>query len=553
MRRITKASLRALCSALLAASVLTGPAVLAGDLSDGVAQVDQEAGDRLAAIESLLKPAETITTALPDDPQQALIDATSELSADLGFPQDPTSAVLLARLPDEIAGRIANVLADMGECNAITQAHFEAIAGDLERIAADGGGLDPARFGDIRSCALRLWKSTSELELTLAETRNHPVVLGCTPTPHDDPKPPPLQEEIQQGLRTASTIDVWPVLRFDGLCASNTYANDYLLTVDMGGGDTYANNAGSNMIDLNYSPATSNVRGLRDVGPARGCQQAIAGLRQADCTPAVAVVLDVRGTDTYGVLQSPDLDLKCTPATSQLIRRMVTGGVGFLGVGILRDAGDGWDRYTSKTVSLGAGHIFGVGVLSDEGGNDSYLSVRNSQGFALVGGVGVLADESGNDTYDYYMPPAINPALPNQTDGAGGVVDDESRQAGGVDFEGQCDRIPRFTQGTGNVTTASLGILVDFAGSDRYRGAYGPFTAPGQVPPEVSAVEGHIGGSMGFGANGGAGLFVDFGSGFDTYTTVDYPLGAAPRGNNRVIAPRSKATGNGGLGLFVDE
>jgi hypothetical protein len=339
------------------------------------------------------------------------------------------------------------------------------------------------------------------------------------------------------------------VLRFDGLCVGSTYANDYLLTVDLGGNDVYSNNLGSNMVDLNYAPATSRVPGARGFGPARGCQQAIAGLRKTDCVPAVAVLLDTAGSDTYGVLQSPGLDIRCTPSTTRLIRRMVTGGVGFLGVGILRDSGASRDVYTSKTVSLGAGHIGGVGILSDGGGDDSYLSVRNSQGFALVGGVGILHDQAGNDTYDYYMPPAINPAAPNQSDGAGGVLDDESRQSGGTDFEGQCDRMPRFTQGAGNVLSGSVGILIDQSGSDRYRGAWGPFTAPGQTPPQT---EGHLGGSMGFGANAGAGIFVDLGSGYDYYTMVNYPLGAPTRGNNKVLLPRSKATGNGGVGVFVD-
>ena len=146
------------------------------------------------------------------------------------------------------------------------------------------------------------------------------------------------------------------------------------------------------------------------------------------------------------------------------------------------------------------------------------------------------------------MPPAINVSAQNQTDGAGGVLDDESREQGGTDFEGQCDRMPRFTQGAGNVLSGSVGILIDQAGSDRYRGAWGPFTAPGSVPE----AEGHLAGSMGFGANAGAGIFVDLGGGWDTYTTDGYPLGAPTRGDNKVLAPRSKATGNGGVGVFVD-
>jgi hypothetical protein len=546
MRRITRGSLRALFGALLAAMMLAGPSAFAGKLADDISQFDQGAGDQVRSVEDLLTPAEAITSSIPENPQEALIEATSELSADLGFPQDPAAQILLAQLPDEVAGRLANVLSVMRECNGITQTHLAEIGEDLEQVAADGGGLDPAQFADVRACALSLWKATNELELTLAETRSHPSTLGC-PASHN----PPVVPEIRND---GSTIDVWPVLRFEGMCHfSNTYANDYLLTVDAGGNDVYANNAASNMVDLNFAPITSRVPGVRGFGPARGCQQAIAGLRQTDCVPAVSVVLDVDGTDTYGVMQSPDLDSRCTPGSTQLIRRMVTGGVGFLGVGILRDAGVQGDRYTSKTVSLGAGHIFGVGILSDAGGNDSYLSIRNSQGFALVGGVGILADHTGDDAYDFYMPPPINPAAPNQSPGAGGVLDDEARDPNSVppDFLGECDRIPRFTQGIGNVTPASLGILVDFAGNDRYRGAFGPFTAPGQLP----ALDGHIAGSLGFGANGGVGIFADLGFGFDSYTTLNEPFvhGGQPRRRDQLILPPgTAATGRGGVGLFAD-
>lgn len=527
MRRIIRAIPSALLATLLAGAMLV-PSALAGQFSDEVGQFDENAGDQVRSVEGLFTPAQTITNAIPQDPQQALIDATSALSTDLGFPQDPSSDVLLAQLPDEIAGRLANTLLTMAQCNTITQTHFDAVEPNLEQVAIDGGGLDPAQFADIRACSLQLWTATNELELALNGTAS--AATGCTDT-------------------AGARLDIWPVLRFDGLCVPSTYSNDYLLTVDLGGNDVYNNNAGSNMVDLNYAPTTSRVKGVRGIGAARGCQQAIAGLRKTDCVPAVAVLLDMGGSDSYGVMQSPDLDRRCTPGTTQLIRRMVTGGVGFLGVGILRDAGVTIDRYTSKTVSLGAGHIFGVGVLSDGGGSDTYLSVRNSQGFALVGGVGILADQAGNDKYDFYMPPPITAGLPNQTDGAGGVLDDESRQSGGTDFEGRCDRIPRFTQGTGNVLPASVGILIDLNGSDSYRGAFGPFQAPGQVPE----ANGHIAGSMGFGANGGVGIMADLGTGADTYTHAgSYPYGSTPRGNNRVLIPGTAATGKGGVGLFAD-
>jgi hypothetical protein len=495
----------------------------AGRLADEVSRFDSEAGDAVRQIEPLLSPAEQITRALPADPQQAVIDRTAELSAALGFPQDPTLQFQTANLPDEIAGRLANVVQDLIACNAITQQHYSELRDRMEEIATTGGGLNSSDFADIDACALSLWTSTTELERANAAD---PSLCG---SPH-----------------VGAFVDVWPVLRYDGLCLDNLYQNDYLLIVDAGGNDTYMNNAGSNMVDVNFSPPTSLVPGVRGRGPARGCQRAIPGLAAADCVPAVAVVLDMRGNDTFGVKQTPDHDRGCT--ADLLIRRMVTVGVGFLGVGILRDAGGGSDKYTGKTGAVGAGHIFGVGILSDSGGNDTYSAVRNSQGFALVGGVGILNDESGNDNYGFYMPSPLNPAALNQQEGAGGVRDDEG--------EGLCDRIPRFTLGAANVLPGTIALFLDDSGGDNYHGAFAEdFVAPAQIPSTKA-------GSLGFGNNQGIGIFVDRGATSipDTYLVEKEPgcarnkLEFSTRDNGVVLPPGIECTGDGGgTGLFIDQ
>ncbi|MDQ3916231.1 MAG: hypothetical protein M3323_13045 [Actinomycetota bacterium] len=519
MARIRRALPSALLAALLTGSLLVGPAV-AGQFADEVSRFDQDAGDQVRSVEALLAPAQTVTSAIPVNPQQALIDATGDLSTDLGFPQDPSSDVLLAQLPDEVAGRLANVLLTMIDCNNITQAHFAAVEPNLEEVATTGGGLETAQFADVRACSLSLWTATNELEIALNGIADPAAPSGCTQT-------------------FGARLDVWPVIRFDGLCVANTYLNDYLLTVDLGGNDVYRNNKGSNMVDLNFAPTSSRVAGRKGFGAAKGCQRAIPGLVAADCVPAVAVLLDMAGTDTYGVKQTPDHDRGCT--TDLVIRRMVTGGVGFLGVGILRDAGTTGDRYTGKTGSLGTGHVFGVGVLSDAGGSDTYAAVRNSQGFALVGGVGILRDQNGNDSYDFYMPAAIDPTAKNQQEGAGGVRDDEG--------EGLCDKIPRFTLGAANVLPGTIAIFIDDSGSDRYHAAFtNKFEAPLQVPSTK-------GGSLGFGNNQGVGIFLDLGSAADSYTVDNEPFvqGQPKRGNNRVLVPGNSGTSEGGgAGLFVD-
>ncbi len=517
---IARRALAAVTGALLLASPPATAVAHAepGSVVDAIVAVNAVVGARLSPYAQLLD-APGAPRPLPAAPTEALAVAASALSAAVGIPRDAAPAVRAADLPGEVAGRLANVLTDLAACRAVTASHLAAIpAGRLGDALATGAGVNPAARAELLGCAERAWADTLALQAAL---RPAGATAECQPV-------------------DADSLDLWPVLRLETGCAAQTYRNDYLLQVDVGGDDTYRNNAGSNMVDLNFAPAGSAVPGLRGTGPARGCQRAIPGLAAADCVPLAAVLLDLHGQDTYGVKETPDHDAGCT--TDPVVRRMMTGGAGFLGVGILRDAGGTTDRYTGKTGALGAGHIFGLGVLSDTGGDDVYRAVRNSQGFALVGGFGLLHDEAGRDSYDFYLPAPIDPAAPNQTEGAGGVRDDEG--------EGLCDRIPRFTQGGANVLAGTAGVLLDDAGQDAYHGAFvTEFVAPGQVL-SVRA------GSLGFGSNLAAGVMLDRGAAADSYAVDDEPVvaGVPQRGNDTVVQPGSDATGaGGGTGLFIDQ
>ncbi|HEU5470173.1 MAG TPA: hypothetical protein VFV67_05930 [Actinophytocola sp.] len=503
--------------------VTTGTASATSPALQAITAASPAVGAQLQPYDALLTVPTSITTPLPADPVNALITAVSALSSAVGLPQNPAPAVNSSGISGAIAGRIANLLTAMSTCQQVSETHFAAIApAALPAVVTTGGALNPATHADIRACAPQVWQRTVELELALDDLLASPGVAGC-------------------GIPGSADLDIWPVLRFDGnTCGDNTYPNDYLLIVDAGGNDTYRNNAGGNLVDLNFSPAGSAVPGLRGTGPARGCQRAIPGLTAADCVPAVGVLLDLQGQDTYGVKETPDHDTGCT--TDLVVRRMMTGGAGFLGVSVLRDSGGSADAYTGKTGALGAGHVFGVGLLSDDAGNDTYTAVRNSQGFALVGGFGLLHDQDGADGYDYYMPAPINPSAPNQTEGAGGVRDDEG--------EGLCDRIPRFVQGTANVLPGSIGILIDDLGADTYHGAFaGDFIAPIQNPSTRA-------GSLGFGNNQGIGVFLDRATTNDTYQADNEPAvpGVPPRGNNVTLTPGNDSTSAGaGSGLFIDQ
>jgi hypothetical protein len=98
-----------------------------------------------------------------------------------------------------------------------------------------------------------------------------------------------------------------------------------------------------------------------------------------------------------------------------------------------------------------------VGIVRDEGGNDSYLAMRNGEGFALQSGVGIMRDDSGDDTYDYYMPRPLDPGARFQTLGSGGAIDDV----------GVCDNLSRDPQGVAFISGAR--VLLDGAGNDHYR------------------------------------------------------------------------------------
>jgi hypothetical protein len=427
---------------------------------------------------------------------ESLIGAVRDLSVLAGVPQDPGPAIRRARPGPDTTGSLANeALALLACARATTGALSGLTAERLAAVASGTGTLNAARFAGVRACAPQLWQATADLERAL----------------------------VTEGR--AGPIDVWPVLRLETGTAANFYAHDYMLQVDEGGDDSYMNNAGANMIDVLHGPPGSPAPQQTPFAP--GCRNALGGLANVECVPLAGVLLDLSGNDRYGVEQDPDptLDGRCT--AEPLVRRQSTAGTGFAGVGILRDvAGD--DSYTGKTVAVGAGHVFGIGIVSDAAGNDTYRVVRNGIGFGLFGGLGLVRDEVGADRYEYHIPAPLDPSAPNETPGAGGVIDDT----------GSCDNRPRFTAGAGNL--GAVGMLVDLQGDDAYLGAYSDdYAAPAGTGR---------GGSLGFASNGGVGVLYDE-AGADGYTIVG-SQGLPPRADGVVIPPGQQSTGSGGL--FVD-
>ncbi|MCH7903214.1 MAG: hypothetical protein IH944_01450 [Armatimonadetes bacterium] len=196
-------------------------------------------------------------------------------------------------------------------------------------------------------------------------------------------------------------------------------ATDAVLTIDLGGNDTYVGRHG-------------------------------AGAGYA------SVLIDLAGNDRYDV---GDLSI----------------GAAILGVGLAYDEG-GDDTFTGGSLTFGAG-LAGVGALQKKGGNDVYRSHTLSQGFGLFG-IGLLVDTDGADKYHV----ALYGQGAARTAGLGWIVDrggtDEYR-AGGLILNSPLFATAHysFAQGfamgyredTGGIS-GGVGLLTDFAGDDFYLG-----------------------------------------------------------------------------------
>ena len=468
-RRTAVLSVVALLSGLVAATG-AGAGPVPGATTAGTAD---------PSLAALVQPQAALPGPLPADPPAALEGAVTAMAAHVGIDLHPAAAIRAAHLNPGLTGRLALLLGLLQDCQKITDqllAHLPAPPGEMLLRNIDPGPIPEAPA--LRACAARV-------EAGGLETENF------------------LRSVPAEGSR----FDLWPVLRVDPIGTDDTVGPDYMLSVDAGGNDTYLNNAGGNLIDVRAEPK----------GLAKGCSNPAYDLAAGRCVISEALLIDVAGNDTYGQMEAPEegVDGLCTD--DLLVRRVVTGGAGAWGVGVLIDGG-GDDTYIGKSLSLGAGHFGGTGVLLDQGGNDHYTAIRLSEGFGTLGGTGVLHDAGGNDTYSYYLPGPKYPGVPDHSLGAGGALD-----TGGV-----CDGVSRWNLGSGFL--GGVGILVDDAGDDTYESA-----PPAKHEPGASGIIRDTG-SMGFGDGGGFGIFID-GAGHDTYR------GMPGRANGATVTPNDKSQG----------
>lgn len=243
---------------------------------------------------------------------------------------------------------------------------------------------------------------------------------------------------------SAQDVDRCPTIAIDADGSNDTYTEDCSLVIDLGGSDTYHNNAGG---------SDGSAAALVDLeGDDRYGDPALLGSRGVNggAVAGAGVLVDASGDDVYAAQT-----------------RGINGGASLNGAGLLVD-GAGNDAYlaasavTIETIENrsvasygvnGGGHAQGLGLLVDEDGRDVYRAAANVEcvlrcvpvgsygvnGGGNDGGFGVLIDASGPDLY----------------------------QAGtGLTCPGSCEEVASYgVNGGGNFGN---GYVFDGAGSDRY-------------------------------------------------------------------------------------
>lgn len=413
------------------------------DSADSMVEVIQWGGERLGYSESC--PA-FIPTEYPSEP---LANAVIALMTEIGDPVDE-SAIRndASEVPLGLQTELACLIDYLGEAREYREQYVGGLGIDDELAENYAGhhGLfysqDPASWGYGVPTLAYLQISAvytanpfaDALSAGMLCARGVEEFVGAV-EPGDYPGPYDFSVDTSIGRIVVNDPGI------------HSYDNrDYLLIVDVGGGDAYTAPAGANN-------SVSN---------------------------GVSVCVDLGGDDVYNGIDDPfDINRTInTPSNDDTSQY----GVGRLGVGILADVGGGNDHYESVRVSMGFG-ILGVGILYDDGGNDSYDLEAMGQGAGLRG-MGLLMDMGGSD--DYY---AVHKAQGYGAWQGVGVLYDNGGSGNQITAEPELDsRMPEyvsaqdnsknanFCQGSGFGLRGALGgglgmLLSDGEGTTTYTGA----------------------------------------------------------------------------------
>lgn len=321
---------------------------------------------------------------------------------------------------------------------------------------------------------------------------------------------------------------------------NDRHVENAALLIDLGGDDTYLNNAG-------------------------GCGR----------SGGVAVCIDHRGDDRYGSADSNYVHGFGFLGTGMLVdlagkdvyrARHFSQGTGILGVGVLWDKA-GSDTFSAHAFCQGAG-MFGFGTLLDDSGDDVYDCATMGQGSATTLGMGVLCDLEGDDQYRLACDTTKDELGGIPGCGQGGALSFRSypwekklTPYGGVgllvDDKGNDSYTSNGWCSQGGSYIMSLGALVDNAGNDHY--ACG--TGQGSGIHVTNAIlidrrgddvyEGRFR-SGGSGGDRSSGFLIDY-EGNDTYQSATSSYGTACKpfsfslfidyqGDDRYICSRPEST-----------
>jgi hypothetical protein len=194
--------------------------------------------------------------------------------------------------------------------------------------------------------------------------------------------------------------------------------------IDLGGDDTYRNNAGGCRSIEERAALCIDHRGSDEYAAADG--RFVQGFGFL----GVGFLVDLAGDDRYAA-------------------EHFCQGAGILGVGAIWECG-GDDRYEGAAFCQGAG-MFGLGMLLDSAGEDLFDCATLGQGGATTLGLGILSDLEGDDRYQLAV---------RSKDALGGMPG--YGQGGALSF--------RHYPWRGRLTAyGGVGMLVDGEGNDRYR------------------------------------------------------------------------------------
>jgi hypothetical protein len=175
----------------------------------------------LAAVRAAVIDAQPVRPDLPVHPAGALAAAVRSLGSTFGFALDVAGRISAAHVPDEILGRLAVLTETLSECYVASAPARAAVA--RFGVPAEGNQLSAVEAAAFTAAALPIGGCAAKLESFALETTRY------------------LKTHPQS---TDGAMDFWPVLRYAPGDSADVVENDYLLSVDQGGNDTYLNNAG---------------------------------------------------------------------------------------------------------------------------------------------------------------------------------------------------------------------------------------------------------------------------------------------------------------------